>query len=116
MITANGPYVIEYNVRFGDPECQTLLRNLKTDFLALIKSNIEDRLEYMNIQKDKMSVVCVVLASKGYPESFKKNKIVRNISKAQSIKGIEIFSCWNIFKKRKSYFLRWKSSFYHIKG
>ena len=101
MITANGPYVIEYNVRFGDPECQTLLRNLKTDFLALIKSNIEDRLEYMNIQKDKMSVVCVVLASKGYPESFKKNKIVRNISKAQSIKGIEIFHAGTSLKKGK---------------
>ncbi len=91
MITKNGPYVIEYNVRFGDPECQVLLRNLKTDFLKIIKLNIEDKLKQISLETDKKFVICVVLASKGYPEEFKKNKVLNNISKAKSIKGIEIF-------------------------
>tara|TARA_B100000963_G_C22591811_1_gene655885 strand:+ start:416 stop:1681 length:1266 start_codon:yes stop_codon:yes gene_type:complete len=91
MITTKGPYVIEYNVRFGDPECQILLRNLKTDFLKIINLNIEDKLEDITLLSDKMSVVCVVLASDGYPGEFKKNKILENLSKAQSIKGVEIF-------------------------
>ena len=91
MITKNGPFVIEYNVRFGDPECQTLLRNLKTDLLEIIDSNVNDKLSDINIRNGKQSVVCVVLASKGYPGKFKKNSVIKNLSNAQLIKGVEIF-------------------------
>ncbi len=101
MITPQGPYVIEYNTRFGDPECQTLLRNLKTDILKIIDYNLKDKLSELTIRNKKQSVVCVVVASKGYPGNYKKNKIISNISKAQSIKGVEIFHAGTTFKKNK---------------
>ena len=72
MITEQGPSVIEYNVRFGDPECQTLLRNLDTDFLEIISSCVNDKLSQVSIKKNNKSVICVVLASKGYPGRYKK--------------------------------------------
>ena len=70
MITNKGPYVIEFNVRFGDPECQTLLRNLKSDILKIFLSTARDELSKVKIQKENKSVVCVVLASKGYPIAY----------------------------------------------
>ena len=101
MITSKGPFVIEYNVRFGDPECQTLIRNLQTDILKIIDYNLKDKLSDLTIRNKKQSVVCIVVASKGYPGSFKKNKIIKNISKAQSVKGIEIFHAGTSLKKNK---------------
>ncbi len=91
MITKEGPYVIEYNVRFGDPECQILLRNLKTDLLTIMESNLQDKLSNINIKTDNKAVICVVLASNGYPGNFKKNKILKNLNKVKSLKGIKIF-------------------------
>ena len=101
MITSQGPFVIEYNVRFGDPECQTLLRNLQTDILKIIDYNLKDRLSDLTIRNKKQSVVCVVVASKGYPGNYKKNKVISNLSKAQSIKGVEIFHAGTALKKEK---------------
>ncbi len=91
MITKSGPYVIEYNARFGDPECQVLLRNLKTDLLKVILHNIEDKLSKIKIKNEKNSTICVVLASKGYPNTYKKGVMIKNIDKAQELNGIEIF-------------------------
>ena len=101
MITPKGPYVIEYNVRFGDPECQTLLRNLQTDILKIIDYNLKDKLSDLTIRNKKKSVVCVVVASKGYPGNYKKDKIIENISKAQSIEGIQIFHSGTALKENK---------------
>lgn len=91
MINKNCPYVIEFNARFGDPECQTLLRNLNSDLLELFESTVNDKLSKIKIRKDSKSVICVVVASKGYPESYKTNKEIKNLAKASSIEGIEIF-------------------------
>ena len=101
MITKNGPFVIEYNVRFGDPECQVLLRNLRTDFLKIVKSNVDDNLANIKIRNDNKFVICVVLASKGYPDEFKKFKVLSNITKAQSLEGVEIFHAGTTFKNGK---------------
>ncbi len=101
MITNTGPFVIEYNVRFGDPECQVLLRNLQTDFLEIIELNLKDKLRNFRIRNDKKSVICVVLASKGYPENFKKDKVLNNLCKAKSLKGVEIFHAGTSLKKNK---------------
>ncbi len=101
MITPKGPYVIEYNVRFGDPECQTLLRNLQTDILKIIDYNLKDKLSDITIRNKKQSVVCVVVASKGYPGNYRKNKILKNISKAQSIKGVVVFHAGTSLEKNK---------------
>ena len=101
MITKKGPFVIEYNVRFGDPECQTLLRNLKTDLLKIIKLNIQDRLSEIKIKNTKQNVITVVLASKGYPGKFKINSTLKNLSNASLIKGVEIFHAGTAIKKGK---------------
>ncbi len=101
MITKNGPFVIEYNVRFGDPECQVLLRNLQTDFLKILNLSLKDKLKNFRIKNDKKSVICVVLASKGYPGNFNKNKVLNNISKAKSIEGVEIFHAGTTLKRNK---------------
>ncbi len=91
MINKNEPSVIEYNVRFGDPECQTLLRTLESDLLEILLATSSNQLSSIKIKKNYDSVICVVLAANGYPGSYKKNKLIENIEKAEKIEGIEIF-------------------------
>ncbi len=92
MIDAKGdPYVVEFNVRFGDPECQTLLRKLNTDFLEIITSITKDELGKIKITNSRKSVVCVVLASKGYPESYNKEILIPNLKKIKDDKKTIIF-------------------------
>ena len=91
MITASGPKVIEYNVRFGDPECQTLLRNLDTDLIDIIISCVDDKLSEVTIIKKDRTSVCVVIASNGYPKKFEKNFIIKNIKEAEQIEDVVIF-------------------------
>ncbi len=81
MIVENDPYLIEYNVRMGDPECQTILPILKSDLLDIILACCDEKLEKINIEwKDKKSL-CVVVCSKGYPEKFDKNIEIQNLKK-----------------------------------
>ena len=91
MITKSGPKVIEYNVRFGDPECQTLLRNLETDLLKIINACVDDKLSQIQLKTKNNTVVCVVIASKGYPEKYKTNFEILNISDAEKLEGVVIF-------------------------
>jgi phosphoribosylamine--glycine ligase len=91
MITASGPKVIEYNVRFGDPECQTLLRNLDTDLIDIIISCVDDKLSEVTIIKKDRTSLCVVIASNGYPKKFEKNFIIENIKEAEQIEDVVIF-------------------------
>jgi len=91
MIKNNEPYVIEYNVRFGDPECQTLLRKLNTDFLKILASTTKDELGKIKITNSEKSVVCVVLASKGYPESYKNEIPIPNLKKIKDDNRTIIF-------------------------
>ena len=81
MIKDNNPYLIEYNVRMGDPECQTILPLLETDFLELILSCCDENLENQKVDwKDKKSM-CIVLCSNGYPDKYKKNLEITNLEK-----------------------------------
>ena len=91
MITSSGPKVIEYNVRFGDPECQTLLRNLDSDLINIITSCLDDKLSEVTIKKKDRTSVCVVVASNGYPNKFEKNFIIKNIKEAEQVKDVVIF-------------------------
>src|SRR5690625_7507373 len=70
MITPEGPKVVEYNCRFGDPECQVILPSLKNDLLDLFLSVSEQRLDENTIQLDGKYRCCVVLASEGYPGQY----------------------------------------------
>ncbi len=73
MVKNGEPFLIEYNVRMGDPECQTLLPKLKTDFGLLIKSCIDEKLSNTKIEWHNDRSLCIVMCSKGYPDEYKKN-------------------------------------------
>ena len=79
MIRDNNPYLIEYNVRMGDPECQTILPLLATDLLDLILSCCDETLESQDILWEGKKSICVVLCSNGYPDIYKKNVEIPNI-------------------------------------
>ena len=72
MVTKNGPKVIEYNCRFGDPETQVVLPLLKTDLLTVMKAVTEERLDKINVEFSEDSACCVIMASDGYPEKYAK--------------------------------------------
>ena len=81
MIVKNEPYLIEYNVRMGDPECQTILPKLKTDIIEIFLACCEQKLSKINIEWSNKKSLCIVLCSNGYPEGYKKNVRIDNIKK-----------------------------------
>jgi len=91
MIVENEPYLIEYNVRMGDPECQTILPKLKTDLLEVIEACCNKKLEDMNIEWTNKKSLCVVLCSKGYPDTYQKNILISNIENLNLEKNNFIF-------------------------
>ena len=80
MIVNEEPYLIEYNVRMGDPECQTILPKLKNDFLRLIISCVQKKLDKENIEWTEKKSLCIVLCSKGYPEKYQNNLEIKNLN------------------------------------
>ncbi len=80
MINDNEPYLIEYNVRMGDPECQTLLPKLDTDFYEILNACCKNELDKIKIKWNNKKSLCVVVCSKGYPDSYKKNVEIKNIN------------------------------------
>ena len=92
MLTNQGPKVLEYNVRLGDPECQPLLMRLKTDLVDLIEATIDGRLEELGqLQWDPRHSVCVVMASEGYPGSYEKGRVIRGLNEAAAIPDVKVF-------------------------
>ena len=81
MIANNEPYLIEYNVRMGDPECQTIIPKLKSDLLDIILACIESKLDQIQIDWHDINSLCIVLCSKGYPDQYKKDMIIKNLTK-----------------------------------
>ena len=79
MIIKNEPYLIEYNVRMGDPECQTILPKLKTDLLKIILGCTNTKLNEIKIEWHNQNSLCIVLCSKGYPGKYKNNIIINNL-------------------------------------
>lgn len=76
MLTANGPKVLEFNARFGDPETQVVLPRLKTDLVAILEAVVNNQLDSIDIKWQKEAAVCVVLASGGYPGNYEKGKLI----------------------------------------
>ena len=92
MLTPHGPKVLEYNVRFGDPECQPLLMRLKTDFVDLIEATVDRRLaEIGELEWDERPSVCVVMASEGYPDAYEKGKVIRGLDEAAKLEDVKVF-------------------------
>ena len=81
MIVDGEPYLIEYNVRMGDPECQTILPKLKTDLLEIIKACCQERLKNLKIEWYDKKSLCIVLCSKGYPDKYNNAVLIENTAK-----------------------------------
>ena len=91
MITAKGPMLLEYNVRFGDPETQSVLSRLETDLVDLIEATIDGNFDNIEVKLSDKAALCVVMAAKGYPNSYQKNTEIKNIDKVSNIDNINIF-------------------------
>ena len=83
MIKHNEPYLIEYNVRMGDPECQTIIPRLKNDLLDIVLACCNKTLKKIDIKWNLKKSLCIVLCSKGYPEKFKKDVEIKNLNKVK---------------------------------
>ena len=91
ILSNDGPKILEYNARFGDPETQTYMRLLDTDILDIFNACIDGTLGNLEIKWKSLSVCTVILASEGYPEKYEKGKVISGIMEAQQDKDIVIF-------------------------
>jgi phosphoribosylamine---glycine ligase len=92
MMTKQGPKVLEYNVRFGDPECQPLLMRLKTDLLDVLEATVHGRLDQLGpLEWDPRPAVCVVMASQGYPGDYTKGHPIRGLVDADLLPDVKVF-------------------------
>ena len=91
MIRNNDPFLIEFNVRMGDPECQTILPTLNVDLFDVLISCCDGTLNQTNISFSKSKTICVVLCSKGYPEQFENNIEIKDLDQIKLLKNQNIF-------------------------
>ena len=91
MLTPNGPKVIEYNSRFGDPETQVVLPRLKTDFAQIVQAVAQERLAEVDIQWDERACACVVMASGGYPGSYPKGIEIHGLDANGQAEGVTVY-------------------------
>ena len=91
MILDDEPYLIEYNVRMGDPECQTILPKLKTDFAEVVQACVNQNLDSINLEWHEDKSLCIVLCSKGYPDQYKNNVEIKNLQNINLEKNEYIF-------------------------
>jgi len=103
MIVNNEPYLIEYNIRMGDPECQVILPRLETDFLKIIDKAVNNNLKKLKIKWRKQKCMTIVLCSKGYPGKYEKNRLIQNIKKIKLNKNEFIFHAGTKSKNGKVY-------------
>ena len=101
MIVDNEPYLIEYNVRMGDPECQTILPKLKTDLIEILLSCCDKKLDKLNIEWLNKKSLCIVVCSKGYPDIFQKNVEIENINKINLKKDEFLFHAGTTLVNKK---------------
>jgi len=91
MITGEGPQLIEYNVRFGDPECQSLMMALKSDLLEALLACVEGTLDKIDLQWHDEATLVVVMAARGYPERYKKGTEIKGVEEAGALKDVLVF-------------------------
>jgi phosphoribosylamine---glycine ligase len=99
MLTPVGPRVLEFNARFGDPEAQVVLPRLRTDLVDILEAIAKGHLSRLSVQWDPDAVVCVVVASKGYPITSQIGIPVTGITEAEAIDGVVVFHAGTVFKE-----------------
>jgi phosphoribosylamine--glycine ligase len=91
MLTNQGPKVLEFNVRFGDPECQAVLCRLKSDLFEALDAVVEERLDTINLEWDARPAVTVVMASEGYPGHYERDRVINNLEEAERMPDVKVF-------------------------
>ena len=91
MLTNQGPKVLEFNVRFGDPECQAVLMRLKSDLFEALDAVVDERLDSVRLEWDPRPAVTVVIASEGYPGHYERDRVINNLEEAERMPGVKVF-------------------------
>jgi phosphoribosylamine--glycine ligase len=91
MVTAAGPRVLEFNVRFGDPETQPILMRLKSDLLEVMLAVCDEKLDEITLKWDPRPAICVVMSSGGYPGAYEKGKVITGIDEANKLQDVFVF-------------------------
>jgi phosphoribosylamine--glycine ligase len=99
MLTADGPRVLEYNTRFGDPETQVVLPRMKSDIIDVMQACIDGTLDQVDLQFDDNAAVCVVIASGGYPGSYEKGKVITGLDNFDGKDGYYCFHAGTKFNE-----------------
>ncbi|MEE0265260.1 MAG: phosphoribosylamine--glycine ligase [Acutalibacteraceae bacterium] len=103
MMTPKGPKVIEYNARFGDPEAQVVLPRLKTDLVDIIDAVIDEKLDEIEIEWSTDASACVVMASGGYPEAYKKGIEITGLNDKGNVDGATVYHAGTTYTDGKFY-------------
>ena len=103
MIKKREPYLIEYNIRMGDPECQVLMMRLKTDLLEIIDSATKNKLNSLKIKWSNKNCITIVLCAKGYPSNYIKNSEIKNLFNISADENNQIFHAGTYLKNNKTY-------------
>jgi phosphoribosylamine--glycine ligase len=96
MLTADGPKLFEYNVRFGDPECQVLMLRMMSDIVPALLASIDGQLKNFDLRWYPDAALTVVMAAKGYPGGYKKGTRIEGLDDAAQVEGVEIFHAGTI--------------------
>lgn len=91
MLTPEGPKIVEFNVRFGDPETQVVLPRLKTDFAEIVEAVAKERLSELDIQWTEEAAACVIIASGGYPGGYEKGKEIHGLDENGQAEGVTVY-------------------------
>jgi phosphoribosylamine--glycine ligase len=98
MLTNQGPKVLEFNVRFGDPECQAILMRLQSDLLDALEAVVDERLDQVELTWDTRPSVTVVMASEGYPGHYERGRVINNLDEADRMKDVKVFHAGTAFR------------------
>jgi phosphoribosylamine--glycine ligase len=99
MLTADGPKLLEYNVRLGDPEAQVQLVRLKTDLGQLLLGVVDGMLDHMDLRWYDDAALCVVMATRGYPGPYASGSEIRGLDEASDVEGVTIFHAATQFER-----------------
>ncbi len=91
MLTNQGPKVLEFNCRFGDPETQAILPRLKSDLFEVLNAAVDERLDTVNLEWDRRPSVTVVMASEGYPGHYERDRVIRNLDAVDRMPDVKVF-------------------------
>ena len=100
MITADGPKLIEYNVRFGDPETQVLMMRLDSDLLERSRATVDGRLAEVSLRWSDDAALTVVMAANGYPGAYAKGSAIHGIERAEALPGVKVFQAGTAAPRR----------------